>query len=80
MTDKRIYKYSATELAACFFGVLLLALMIRNSELAIKYVKDGKLYTAFHIHTNYDAPSGDRRACITEAYFDENGEFKIKPQ
>ena len=41
--------------------------------------KDGKLYTAFHIHTNYDAPSGDRRACITEVYFDEKGEFKIKP-
>ena len=41
--------------------------------------KDGKLYTAFHIHTHYDAPSGDRRACITEVYFDEKGEFKILP-
>jgi spore maturation protein SpmB len=40
MTDKRIYKPRAAELAACFFGVFMLALMIRNSELAIKYVKD----------------------------------------
>ena len=41
MTDKKFYKYSASELAACFFGVFLLALMIRNSEVAIKYIKDG---------------------------------------
>ena len=41
MTDKRIYKYRIAELATCFLGVFLLALMIRNSELAIKYVKDG---------------------------------------
>lgn len=40
MTDKRIYKPRIAELAACFFGVFMLALMIRNSELAIKYVKD----------------------------------------
>ena len=40
MTDKRIYKYSPSELAACFLGVFLLALMLRNSEVAIKHVKD----------------------------------------
>lgn len=41
MTDKRIYKFKASELAGCFFGVFLLALMIRNSELATKYIKEG---------------------------------------
>ena len=50
-----------------------------RETLTVIPAKDGKLYTAFHIHTNYDAPSGDRRACITEVYFDEKGEFKIKP-
>ena len=41
MTDKQIYKISATDFIICFLGVFLLALMIRNSELAIKYVKEG---------------------------------------
>ena len=41
MTDRKIYKYSPSGLAACFLGVFLLALMIRNSEVAIKYVRDG---------------------------------------
>ena len=41
MTDRRIYKYRPAELASCFLGVFMLALMIRNSELAIGYVKDG---------------------------------------
>ena len=40
--------------------------------------KDGKLYTALHVHTNYEAPSGDRRACICEVYFDEDGALKIR--
>ncbi len=39
--------------------------------------KDGKLMTAFHIHTDYDKPSGDRRACFGEVVFDENGKMKI---
>ena len=41
MTDKRIYKLGAAEIARCFFGVFMLALMIRNSELATKYIKEG---------------------------------------
>lgn len=40
--------------------------------------KDGKLYTAFHIHTDYDKPSGDRRACIAEVYFDEAGKMRFR--
>lgn len=32
--------------------------------------KDGRLMTAFHIHTDYDKPSGDRRACIAPVRFD----------
>ena len=32
--------------------------------------KDGQLMTAFHIHTDYDKPSGDRRACIAPVRFD----------
>lgn len=40
--------------------------------------KDGKLYTAFHIHTDYDRPSGDRRACIAEVYFDESGKMRFR--
>ena len=40
--------------------------------------KDGKLYTALHVHTNYEAPSGDRRACICEVYIDEDGALKIR--
>ena len=38
---------------------------------------DGKLYTAFHVHTDYDCPSGDRRACIAEVVFDNEGNLKI---
>ena len=41
MTDKKFYKYSPSELATCFLGVFLLALMIRNSDVAAKYIKDG---------------------------------------
>lgn len=33
---------------------------------------DNKLKIAFHIHTDYEHPSGDRRACYCDAYFDEN--------
>lgn len=33
---------------------------------------DGKLKVAFHIHTHYENPSPDRRACYCDAYFDEN--------
>lgn len=36
-----------------------------------------KLYTAYHVHTNYDKPSGDRRACISEATV-QNGVLKIR--
>ncbi len=39
--------------------------------------KNGKLYTAFHVHTNYDAPSGDRKAYIAKVYF-EDGKLRIK--
>lgn len=38
---------------------------------------NGKLYTAFHIHTDKNKPSGDRKMCIGEAVFDENGVFGI---
>lgn len=31
------------------------------------YDKEGNLKTAFHIHTDYEHPSGDRRACIADA-------------
>ncbi len=37
----------------------------------------GKLYTAFHIHTDPARPSGDRRICIAEAGFDGAGVFRI---
>ena len=33
---------------------------------------NGKLKVAFHIHTDYEKPSGNRRACYCDAYFDEN--------
>ena len=33
---------------------------------------DGKLKIVFHIHTDYEHPSGNRRACYCDAYFDEN--------
>lgn len=40
------------------------------------YDKEDKLMTAFHIHTNYDAPSGDRRACFAPVSF-VDGKIKI---
>ena len=30
-----------------------------------------------HVHTYYDAPSGIRTACISDAYFDENDKLVI---
>ena len=39
---------------------------------------DGKMYMPFHIHTDYNAPSGNRRACITEVYFDEEDKMKVR--
>ena len=41
MTDRSIYKSKWGDFALCFLGVFLIALMIRNSDVAIKYVKDG---------------------------------------
>jgi|AGTN01.2.fsa_nt_gi Beta-xylosidase len=38
--------------------------------------RDGNLMTAFHIHTDYDNPSGDRRACFSKAGFSD-GKLKI---
>lgn len=40
--------------------------------------KDGKLYTAFHIHTNEESPSGDRKAVIAQVVFTEDGKMQIK--
>lgn len=42
------------------------------------FFRDGKgnLVCAFHIHTDYDKPSGDRRYCLCPAEF-ENGELKL---
>lgn len=37
---------------------------------------EGRLLTAFHIHTHPDRPSGDRRMCIAEARF-EDDRFRI---
>lgn len=38
--------------------------------------KDGQLYTAFHVQTNPDKPSGDRRTVIGKVTFNEkNGEI-----
>ena len=37
----------------------------------------GDLLTAFHIHTDYDKPSGDRRACIGKVGFSEEGKMFI---
>lgn len=42
------------------------------------FENDGKLYTAFHIHTFYNRPGGDRRACIAEVYFDENEKMRFR--
>lgn len=39
--------------------------------------ESGRLFTAFHIHTDYDKPSGNRRACIAEVAFDDNGTMSI---
>ena len=39
--------------------------------------KEGKLLTSFHIHTFYDNPSGNRRACIGEVCFDDLDRMKI---
>ena len=39
--------------------------------------KEGELLTSFHIHTFYDKPSGNRRACIAKVEFDENKKMKI---
>ncbi len=36
------------------------------------------LYTAFHIHADPAKPSGNRRMCIAEAGFDEQGVFHIR--
>ena len=41
MTDRGIYKFGIRELALCSMGVFLLALMIRNSDVAITYVREG---------------------------------------
>lgn len=38
---------------------------------------DGTLWTAFHIHTDYEKRGGDRRACFAKVGFDENGKMKI---
>lgn len=39
--------------------------------------KAGKLKSAFHIHTDYDKPSGDRTACICDLTI-ENGKLKFE--
>lgn len=39
--------------------------------------KNGKLYAAYHVHTDYHHPSHDRQMFIDELYFDGN-ELKIK--
>ena len=39
--------------------------------------KDGKLKCVYHVHTYYDAPSGIRTACISDAYFDEDDKLVI---
>lgn len=40
--------------------------------------KKGELLTAFHIHTFYDKPSGNRRACIARAGFTNDGGMKFE--
>ena len=43
------------------------------------YSLDGKkLLTSFHIHTDYNHPSGDRRFCIGEVKFDKDLKMKIE--
>lgn len=39
--------------------------------------KNGELKTAFHIHTFYEKPSGNRRACIANAGFTTDGGMKF---
>ena len=39
--------------------------------------KDGTLTTAFHVHTDYDKPSGNRRACFAKVRFDKDGRMVI---
>ncbi|MBS1455852.1 MAG: family 43 glycosylhydrolase [Clostridia bacterium] len=38
---------------------------------------DGNLYTSFHIHTDYEHPSGDRTVCFARVEFDDTGKMKI---
>ena len=40
--------------------------------------KEGVLMTSFHIHTYYDKPSGNRRACIGLVEFDNTDKMVIK--
>ena len=39
--------------------------------------KDSKLKCVFHIHDDYNAPSGNRTACICDAYFNEDNKLVI---
>lgn len=39
---------------------------------------DGQLWCAFHVHTRYDSPSGDRTACLAPAYFDSDGRLFVR--
>lgn len=39
---------------------------------------DGQLWCAFHIHTHYDRPSGDRRACLAPAQFTNDGQLVVR--
>ena len=39
--------------------------------------KDSKLKCVFHIHDDYNAPSGNRTACICDAYFDSDNKLVI---
>lgn len=39
--------------------------------------KEGRLMCAFHCHTYYEKPSGDRRYCLCPAEFDENGVLRL---
>ena len=38
---------------------------------------DGRLMTAFHIHTDSKKPDGNRRACFAEAVFSKEGKMSI---
>ncbi len=39
--------------------------------------REGRLLTAFHIHADPEKPSDNRRICIGEVAFDEDGTFRI---